>query len=237
LVPFLRAHLPELSRMRVLEVGCAEGGLLDVLHEQGVEAVGLELSAARVKIARGKNPALKVCVGDITDPGCREAVGGGFDLVVMRDVMEHIVEREAALRNIQALLRPGGYLYVSFPPKYSPFAGHQQVGRSFLRYVPFVHLLPAALVRVLGKIGGEWEYQLETIVGHGRHGLTIAAIERRCRALGVHPVSRALFVVRPIYRTRFGVRPLKAPNVPVLRECLTLGYEALWQLGGHGPHA
>ncbi|MGQ9854225.1 MAG: class I SAM-dependent methyltransferase, partial [Candidatus Oleimicrobiaceae bacterium] len=153
LVPYLRVHLPELARMRILEVGCGEGGLIAVLHEQGVEAVGLELSPARVAIAREKNPALRVHVGDITDPNCSGVVGGDFDLVVMRDVMEHIVERAAAMRNVRALLRQGGYFYVSFPPKYSAFAGHQQVGRSFLRFVPFVHLLPAILVRILGRIG------------------------------------------------------------------------------------
>lgn len=229
LVPYLRLHLPDLAHMRILEVGCGEGGLIAVLHEQGVEAVGLELSPARVAIAREKNPLLRVHVGDITDPNCNEVVGGDFDLVVMRDVMEHIVERAAAMRNVRAVLRQGGFFYVSFPPKYSAFAGHQQVGRSFLRFLPFVHLLPAILVRILGRIGKEHGHQIESILGHGRHGLTIAAFERLCRAQGFRPVVRELFLVRPIHRMRLGLRPLRAPDLPVVREWLATGYEALWQ--------
>ncbi len=232
LVPYLRAHLPQFTRMRVLEVGCGEGGLIAVLQEQGVEAVGLELSPARVAIAREKNPALRVYVGDITDPKCKKVVGGDYDLVVMRDVMEHIVERAAAMRNVRALLRQGGFFYVSFPPKYSAFAGHQQVGRSFLRFLPFVHLLPAFLVRMLGRIGKEHRHQIESIIGHGRYGLTVAALERLCRAQGFRPVVRELFLVRPIHRLRFGLRPLRAPDFPVVREWLATGYEALWQLSG-----
>ncbi|MCR4438227.1 MAG: methyltransferase domain-containing protein [bacterium] len=231
LLPYFREHLPGFAGMRVLEVGCAEAGLLDVLHEQGIEAVGLELSPARVAIARRKNPDLHVCVGDITDPRCRQVVGTGFDLVVMRDVIEHIAERAAALHNIRALLNAGGYLFVSFPPKYSAFAGHQQVGRSVLRFVPFVHLLPAPLVGALGRVLHEAEYQVNSIVTNRRLGLSIAHCERLCRATGFRLVRRELFIVRPIYRTRFGLRPLRLANIPVVREVVAMGYEALWRAG------
>ncbi|MBC7187293.1 MAG: class I SAM-dependent methyltransferase [Calditrichaeota bacterium] len=231
LVPYFRQHLPGFSDMRVLEVGCAEAGLLDVLHEQGIEAVGLELSPTRVAIAQRKNPDLPVYVGDITDPRCGQVVGTGFDLVVMRDVIEHVAERARAMENIRALLKVGGYLFVSFPPKYSAFAGHQQVGRSVLRFCPFVHLLPAPVVHGLGTLVHEADYQVNNILTNRRQGLTIAHFERLCGTCGFRLVRRDLFLVRPIYRTRFGLRPVRLPNIPVVREVLAMGYEAIWQVG------
>ncbi len=232
LVPYLATHVPDLHRARVLEVGCGEAGFLDVLHSLKIHAVGLELSPARVALARSKNPALQVVVGDITDPGCVEAVGGNFDLVVMRDVLEHVPDRPATLRNLARLLKSRGYLYVSFPPKYSPFAGHQQVGRSVLRLVPFLHLLPAPAVRLLGRLLGEAEYQVQNIILNRHHGLTIGAFERLCRQHGFTLMVRELFLTRPVYRVRFGLPSIRLPNLPFVREFLTLGYEALWRLGG-----
>ncbi|MDZ7270826.1 MAG: class I SAM-dependent methyltransferase [candidate division KSB1 bacterium] len=230
LVPFFQKHVPGFSQARVLEVGCAEAGFLDVLYGLGIQGVGLELSPARVALAKAKNPGLEVVIGDITEPACVNAVGDNFDLVVMRDVMEHVVDRVAAMQNVRRLLKTGGYFYVSFPPKYSPFAGHQQVGRSVLRLVPYLHLLPAPLLRRLGRLAGEAEYQIANIIANRRHGLSIASFERLCREHGLRPVVRELFLARPVYRVRFGIPCIRLPNLPGMRELLTLGYEALYRL-------
>ena len=66
----------------------------------------------------------------------------------MRDVIEHVFDQESAMKNIKELLKPEGKLFISFPPKYSPFAGHQQNSSRTLSKLPFLHLLPTLLYRL-----------------------------------------------------------------------------------------
>ena len=133
LVPYFQKHIPEFHKKKILEVGCAEGGLLEVLQEIGIDAAGLEISEERVEISKRINPNLKIMVGDITNPNLTSRGIGNFDVVIMREVIEHLPDKKTAMENISKLLNREGYLFISFPPKYSPFAGHQQIGRSFLR--------------------------------------------------------------------------------------------------------
>ncbi|MFQ5584693.1 MAG: class I SAM-dependent methyltransferase, partial [Calditrichia bacterium] len=155
LLPYFEKHLPDFQNFKILEIGCAEAGFLDVLYEMGIQASGLEIEPHRVELAKSKNPNLKIIPGDITSPEICDQINDTFDLIVMRDVIEHIRDRKAAFQNINKLLEKNGYLYITFPPKYSGFAGHQQNGKSILRYMPYVHLLPASVLRFIGKILNE----------------------------------------------------------------------------------
>lgn len=61
---------------------------------------------------------------------------GSIDTMIMNDAMEHVDEPEAVLRECRRVLRPGGRLYVNFPPYHHPFGAHL----SDLIYIPWVHL-------------------------------------------------------------------------------------------------
>ena len=52
-----------------------------------------------------------------------------FDVVIMNDFMEHIRNPEGALREALRVLKPGGRIYLNFPPYYHPIG------------IPWVHLL------------------------------------------------------------------------------------------------
>lgn len=232
LLPYFRKHIPHFDQMKILEVGCAEGGFLDELHRLKIHAVGLELEAGRVGLAKEKNPHLRILVGDITDSRIADIIGETFDVIVLRDVIEHIPDREAAFSNINKLLNKKGYLYITFPPKYSGFAGHQQNGRSLLRRIPYLHLLPGWCLRGLGKLFKEKEPLISSIILNFRHGLTIRAFEKYCLKFRLKPVVKELFLFRPIYKIRFHLSPRKFPNVPVIREFLAFGCEYLLQKEG-----
>jgi SAM-dependent methyltransferase len=235
LIPFFEEHLPDFRNSAILEVGCAEGGFLAVLHDQGItDAVGLELDPARARVARDRCPVLRIVVGDITDDSIAERIGGAFDLIVMRDVIEHIPDRTAAFSSLSKLLNADGHLYVTFPPRFSPFAGHQQHGRSLLRGVPYLHLLPAGAIRALGRALKERPEFVESVVENYRIGLSIRSFERYCSLFNLEPVAQSLFLVRPIYQTRFALTPRRAPNIPFVREVIALGCECL--LRKAGPH-
>lgn len=227
LIPYFRKHIRDFETKSLLEVGCAEGGFLQVLAEMGMDVTGVELSPSRVETARQKSPELDVRVGDITSPDIVRELGRTFDLIVFRDVIEHIPDRDTTFRHVSELLNPGGYLFFSFPPRYSGFAGHQQVGRSILRFVPFLHLLPNFLIRWLGKLFNEYPHVIDNAILNYQIGLTIRRFERFYRKYGFEPVVKELFLIRPIYEIRFKLKPLHFPNIPFLREIFASGCEVL----------
>ena len=230
LLPYFRKHIgSEFESFRVLEVGCAEGGFLDVLHQNGIAGTGLEIEAGRVNIAMGKNPHLKIAVGDISNAGTLTDIGADFDLIVMRDVIEHVPERAATFQNLNHLLKPDGYLYITFPPRFSPFAGHQQHGRTILGKTPYLQLIPAPLLRLLGKSIHEKPQVIETTIKNMKIGLSIRQFKRIFREAGLIMIRKELFLIRPAFQTRYGLKPRRLPDIPVLNELFCMGCECLLQ--------
>lgn len=227
LIPFFQRHLPNFKNLSILEVGCAEAGFLDALYDLGIDAMGLELEIGRVKIMEEKNPMLKVVVGDITDDKIAGQIGKSFDLIVIRDVIEHIHDKMTAFSNIDKLLKNNGYLYMAFPPKFSAFAGHQQHGRSVLRFFPYLHLLPEVIIRLLGRVFRERPGIIDRIVLNYHIGLSIQSFEKYYSMFNFEPLLKELFLFRPIYKIRYGLKPIKIPSIPLIREFIAFGCECL----------
>jgi SAM-dependent methyltransferase len=227
LIPYLLEKCPGFEKFRVLEIGCAEGGFLSALGERGISAVGLELAPGRVALAKSIEPGLDVRVGDATDPSVPRSLGRSFDLVVMRDVIEHVPNRRALSGNLRHFLKRGGYAYITFPPRFSPFAGHHQNGRSILRYVPYLHLLPLPVLRFLGRRLDEHPHIIAGAAANFKNGLSISRFLKWCGQSGFRVLDKGLFLIRPVYTTRFGLRPLRICDVPLLREMWTMGCECL----------
>ena len=50
-----------------------------------------------------------------------------FDVIILKDVIEHVPEQEKFVPYLKNFLKPGGQIFFGFPPWYMPFGGHQQV--------------------------------------------------------------------------------------------------------------
>ncbi|MCF8241920.1 MAG: class I SAM-dependent methyltransferase [Melioribacteraceae bacterium] len=227
LIPLFEKHIPKFDSCKVLEVGCAEGGFVKVLHERGMSIKGLELEQSRVDIAKEKAPELDIIQADITDPKIGEKIPHQYDLIVMRDVIEHIPNRDAAFKNLNSLLADNGFLFITFPPRFSGFAGHQQNGKSIFRYIPFLHLLPVFIIRFLGKSFDESEKLIEHVIDNYKIGLSLHKFENYVNKYSFEFAFKDLFLFRPIYKIRFGVSPVKVPSIPRLREFIAFGCESL----------
>ena len=66
--------------------------------------------------------------------------------------LEHISNKETALSNMFSILRPGGKLFISYPPKYCAYAGHQQTVSNIFGKIPYIHLLPDFLYKLYLKM-------------------------------------------------------------------------------------
>ena len=104
LLDAIERHAP---RGRMLEVGCGHGLLLDEARARGWSVEGLELAAESREHAR----SLGLDVRDQT----LEAAEGVYGAVVLADVLEHLDDPVGALRQIAALLAPGGVTLIVTP--------------------------------------------------------------------------------------------------------------------------
>jgi SAM-dependent methyltransferase len=93
---------------------------IDVKEEQVADC-----NAFFQKIGR---PQVKFIVGDVT----KFQQPSTFDLIVCVDVMEHIVEDEAALRCYSTSLKPGGMLIISTPSDQGGSDVHEEGEGSFI---------------------------------------------------------------------------------------------------------
>src|SRR5690606_22371864 len=76
--------------------------------------------------------------------------GRQFDLIIMRDVIEHIPNQELFMKYVKKFLKSDGKFFLAFPPWQNPFGGHQQVCRNnLLSKLPWFHLLPKNLYKLV----------------------------------------------------------------------------------------
>lgn len=229
LIPFLERHCPNFHRYEILDVGCAEAGFLDALHAARHPCMGLEVEPERIAISKSFNPELDILQGDITDPGIVSRIRRKFDLIVIRDVIEHIPDKDVVFEHLSALLQADGFIYITFPPRFSPFGGHQQNGRSILRTIPYLHLLPVPAIRALGKSAGEYPEVIDLIVTQKKIGLTIRRFTELCSSHGYRIHRKELFLSRPVFQVRYGLPTKRMPDIPAIREFVVLGCECLLQ--------
>jgi SAM-dependent methyltransferase len=238
LLPFLAQHLPLRQPLRVMEVGCGEGGVLAPFVETGHEVLGVDLSDYRIGLARefqqeavGKGQAAFLAQ-NVYDPAFVQEWRGKFDLILLKDTLEHVPGQERFIPHLQVFLRPGGAIFFGFPPWQMPFGGHQQTCRSrLLALLPWIHLLPRGLYGGLLRAFREPEAVVQELLELQETGISTRRFERIVAGLGWQTLARELYLINPIYAYKFGIRPRRQGRLlaalPSLRDFFTT---AAWYL-------
>ena len=101
-----------LSGLRVLDVGCGGGILSEALAERGASVLGIDLaeSALQANEAHREGQADESRLEFISETAARGEV---FDVVTCMEMLEHVADPAAVLRDIHALLKPGGWAFFS----------------------------------------------------------------------------------------------------------------------------
>jgi 2-polyprenyl-3-methyl-5-hydroxy-6-metoxy-1,4-benzoquinol methylase len=94
---------------RLLDVGCHVGTFLTLAEQAGYEVAGVEPSRWASEIARGRIGGGVHC-GAVEDAPMPE---GGYDVITLWDVIEHLPDPALDIRAIHGALRPGGVFAVS----------------------------------------------------------------------------------------------------------------------------
>lgn len=102
----------------ILEVGVGQGPVLELIKKRGGNAIksltGLDLSDKLLAMARVRLPEVQLVKGDAEAMPFEDK---SFDMVVMVDVFQYLLDFNKALEEVKRVLRPGGKFLVSVPNK------------------------------------------------------------------------------------------------------------------------
>lgn len=137
----MRKWLPKTERLKLLDVGCGPGGMLDLLTEFGEvhalddseDALGYcrERLGSRVALHKGS------VLGGLPD-------GVEFDVITAFDVIEHVRDGAEGLRSLRAALKRDGLLFCTVPAYKFLWSIHDDINHHFRRYT--AHMLREELV-------------------------------------------------------------------------------------------
>jgi 2-polyprenyl-3-methyl-5-hydroxy-6-metoxy-1,4-benzoquinol methylase len=97
-------------QIRILDVGCANGGLLKALQDLGYQNLcGIDPSPACVE--NTQRLGIEAHIGSLFKPFNERA----FDCVILSHTLEHVQDLQGALGWIEKRLRPNGIVYIEVP--------------------------------------------------------------------------------------------------------------------------
>jgi SAM-dependent methyltransferase len=123
-----RLELP--ASARILDAGCGTGGVLAALSRRG-EAVGVDPDPGAAAAAAERVPGADVRVADAAALPFGDAA---FDVVCCLDVVEHVDDDRAVLRELRRVTRPGGRLVLTVPALPRLWSGHDVAAGHRRRY-------------------------------------------------------------------------------------------------------
>ena len=158
----------------VLEVGCGSGLMLTAFRRRGWRVFGIERNEAAAETARqtlGPNTIATSMQGLPAD--------ARFDLIVLFQVLEHIGEPVALLRDCARQLAPGGLLIANVPnfsSWQSRFAGSKWMHLDVPRHL--VHYTPKTMTETLKSAGLTLSALSFTSLEHDPYGWVESTISR-----------------------------------------------------------
>jgi ubiquinone/menaquinone biosynthesis C-methylase UbiE len=121
---------------RFLDCGCGAGDYVFQLVERfGLDSYGIEFDVEKVEHAR-RHPqhGHRISAGDLQ----ALALGSNeWDYAMLNEVLEHVPDDNAALREVYRILKPSGILFLYSPNRSYPFETHGVYLRRSGKYVPY----------------------------------------------------------------------------------------------------
>ncbi len=155
---FARAH----PGGRVLDFGCGAGRVVAACREAGIDMYGADVyyGGSETRSDADRSGLLGNVILEVRDGGM-DFADSSFDLVTNNQVLEHVEDLDAVLREIHRVLKPGGTLLSIFPSRDVFREGH--IGIPFSHWFPkdsHLRFLYTWAARSLGL--GTWKEQAPT---------------------------------------------------------------------------
>lgn len=232
LLPFLSQHIDLAKINSVMEIGCGEGGVLKPFIEKGIFSLGVDLSPSRIKSAQTFfqdariNGKAKFLVQNVYEDAFLHQWKNQFDLILLKDTIEHIPNQEQFIPYLKSFLAPNGKIFFGFPPWRMPFGGHQQLcNNKLVAFFPYLHLTPTSVYKTVLKLSGEKDDSIKELLNIKDTGISIKRFEQILKKTDFKTIGKKLFLINPIYHYKFGLKPREQfsfiANIPYLKDFVT----------------
>ena len=111
---------------RWLDVGCSAGFVVAAAEEAGFEAFGVELESAAVEYGQRELGLVNLNHGTLEAQGYPARQ---FDVISLYDVIEHVPDLEATLRELARIIKPEGVIEIR-----TPDVGHWRTPKDLARW-------------------------------------------------------------------------------------------------------
>jgi SAM-dependent methyltransferase len=237
-IPYINEILPISSDLAIAEIGCGEGGNLKPFLDIGCKVTGIDLAENKISNANkffDNHPEkrnLTLIAENIYKINPEKLLP--FDLIIMRDTLEHIHDQYSFLEHIKKFIKPYGKIFFAFPPWLMPFGGHQQMcDNTFLNHLPYFHLFPNTLYIAILKLFGESEAKVNGLLEVKDTGISISKFKKILNKRNYKIDKETYYLINPNYEIKFKLKPRKLPevlNIPYLKDILTTTYYCIVSL-------
>ncbi len=187
----LNTFLPPADPGKVLEIGCGDGAMLQLLKDRKVDAVGVDASATGID--RCAAAGLRAQCLDVSTEGL-PFPDDSFDLIISLETFEHLMNPYYALQEVHRTLRSGGRFLCSVP---NPRTGHPYLYPGLFEYKNFRRFLEQAGFDIRRVEHWQW-VRRETILPRALQQIPVLSgrivagglrrlIEKSYRIIGAYP--------------------------------------------------
>lgn len=218
IIPYIKSVYPLTPDMVIAEIGCGEAGNLQPFLEMGCKVIGIDISVNKIENAEifyanhrfKKN--LTLIAEDIYNISPEKT--DKLDLIIIRDVLEHIPDQDAFLSHIRNFLKPNGKMFFGFPPWRMPFGGHQQMCKNkFLSKIPYFHLFPKPLYVCILKLFGESEAKINGLLETRKTRISIQKFKKIVNNNNFKIDKEDFYLINPNYEIKFKLKIRKLPGI------------------------
>ena len=213
LVPQMIRHGAFRAGDAVADIGCGEAGVLQAFVQAGAtRALGTDIAEFRLEKAAQISALIGVPITvskhDILFSEPPDEWRHSYNLVLVRDVIEHLDDATLALQNITKILAPGGHVHVTFPPYNSPFGGHQQLLENGWGKIPYLHMLPRTIFKRI-IAGGKQQANIEEVDRLTSIRFSARKMLKAAKAAGYEIVHEEYYLLRPVFKMKFGLPTIR----------------------------
>lgn len=128
-----------LDGLRLLDIGCGGGLVSEPMSRMGASVTGVDASEANIKTAmvHAEEGGLTIDYRAGTIEALAEAGEAPFDVVLNLEIIEHVADPEAFLKDCASLVKPGGIMVVATLNKTLKSLALAKIGAEYiLRWLP-----------------------------------------------------------------------------------------------------